>query len=413
MADGGPTPQQSANRPDAPRAPAGVGLIALLSAMVMVGQASTSLYVPSLPSLGTALGADPTRVKLTMTAYLLAFALGQLVYGPISDRYGRRPTVLGGIAFYTLATLACAVAPSIDALIAARAFQGFGAAAGVSISRAVVRDRFERADAARVLSYVGMALSVSPALGPIVGGQLQVWGGWRAAFAAQVTLGAAIAAWTFVALAESLRAPDPAATRPSRLLRNYRTLATSRPFVVSVVLNGAIFAGLFGYVTAVPFVFIEIFAVRPDVFSTIFLFTVAGYFIGTAVASRLQRWGGERLIGTGTLVALGGGALMLLPPLLGLTHPAVIVLAMMVFLIGFGLVVPNAIASAMAPFPTMAGTASALFGFAQTALASLGSVAVAATYDGTVRPMAATVFGAGLVTVIAHWGFARPQAARA
>lgn len=406
-----PQPQQR-DRSGPTTATTGIGLIALLSALVMLGQASTSLYVPSLPSLGAALGADPTRVKLTMTAYLLAFAVGQLVYGPLSDRFGRRPVLLAGIAIFSTATLACAAAPSIDALIAARALQGFGAAAGVSISRAVVRDRFERDAAVRVLAYIGMALSISPALGPILGGQLQVWGGWRAAFGAQFALGLVIALWVASALAESLRTPDPAATQPARLLRNYRMLAGHRVFVVSTVLNGAIFAGLFGYVTAVPFVFIDIFAVRPDIFSTIFIFTVAGYFIGTAIATRLVRLGGDRLIGIGVLVALAGGALMLLPVLIGFTHPVQIVFAMLVFLIGFGLVVPNAIANAMAPFPRVAGTASALFGFAQTSVAALGSIAVATTYDGTVRPMAATVFAAGLVAVVAHWGFGRNAGAR-
>ena len=154
----------------------------------MVGQMSTSMYLPSLPSLADDLHVEAAGVKMTMTVFLAAFAAAQLFFGPLSDRFGRRPALFLGLGLYLLGTAACAVAPNLPALIVGRFVQGFGACAGPAIARAIVRDRYERAEAARVLAYIGMAMAVGPAVGPILGGFLQVQFGWRANFTALVDL---------------------------------------------------------------------------------------------------------------------------------------------------------------------------------------------------------------------------------
>ena len=155
----------------------------LLTALVAFGAISTDLYLPSLPAIGAGFAADISQVQLTLSVFLVGFAVSQAVYGPLSDRFGRRPVLLGGLSIYLIASLACMTAPGIGSLIAWRFVQALGACTGVVLGRAIVRDVYGREGAARMLSYMGMAMALAPALGPILGGYLQVWFGWRANFA--------------------------------------------------------------------------------------------------------------------------------------------------------------------------------------------------------------------------------------
>ena len=397
-------------RSDAIKAP--IGLVILLTSLVMVGQMSTSMYLPSLPSLSDELGVEAAGVKMTMTVFLAAFAVAQLFFGPLSDRFGRRPALFLGLALYLFGTVACALAPNLPALIAGRFIQGFGACAGPAIARAVVRDRYERSEAARVLAYIGMAMAVGPAVGPILGGLLQVQFGWRANFTALVLFGLVV--WIAAArgLPESLRTPDPGAIAPQRLARNYALLLCNRVYIGNMLVTAFIFGGLFTYGTGVPFVLIDLLGMSPDVFGTVFVFTVIGSVSGSAISSRTAtRVHGDVMTAIGATTALAGGALMLGFTLAGIVTPVTIVGSMMVFMLGFGIAAPTALAGAMAPFPMMAGAASAMIGFAQMAMAALGSVAVAALYDDTAVPMAAVLFAMGAASALACFLVIRPTAA--
>lgn len=396
-------------RPSTTTAP--VTLVLLLTSLVMVGQMSTSMYLPSLPSLTDDLAADPGGVKLTMTVFLAAFAAAQLFFGPLSDRIGRRPALFLGLALYLVGTVACTLAPSLGALIGGRFVQGFGACAGPAIARAIVRDRFERADSARVLAYIGMAMAVGPALGPIIGGLLQVHFGWRANFLALVAFGLAVWAAAAAALPESLRTPDRDALSPARLMRNYAALLRSRVFVGNMLVTAFIFGGMFTYGTGVPFVLIDLLGMSPDLFGTVFIFTVIGSVTGATIASRAAaRVPGDAMTAIGAATALLGGALMLAATLLDVVTPATVVGAMMVFMAGFGIAAPNTRAGAMAPFPLIAGSASALIGFAEMAMAALGSSFIAMLYDGTAVPMGVIVAAMGAASALSYLLIIRPVA---
>ena len=373
----------------------------LLTSLVMVGQMSTSLYLPSMPSLAGELGADPGGIKLTMTVFLAAFAAAQLFFGPLSDRIGRRPALFVGLTLYLVGTVACTMAPSLGALIVGRFVQGFGACAGPAIARAIVRDRYDRSEAARVLAYIGIAMAVGPAAGPVIGGLLQVHFGWRANFLALVLFGVVVWIAAAAGLAESLRLRDPDALSPMRLMRNYAALLRSRVFAGNTLVTAFIFGGMFSYGTGVPFVLIELLGMPPDVFGTVFVFTMAGSVTGAVIASRAAaRVAGERMTVIGAVIALLGGALMLGTTLMDIVTPVTVVGSMMVFMVGFGIASPNARATAMAPFPLIAGAASALIGFAEMAMAAAGSSLVAAIYDGAAFPMAVTVFAMGAASAL-------------
>jgi DHA1 family bicyclomycin/chloramphenicol resistance-like MFS transporter len=387
--------------PGATKAP--IALVILLTGLVMVGQMSTSMYLPSLPSLADDLEVEPAGIKLTMTVFLAAFAAAQLFFGPLSDRFGRRPALFAGLALYVAGTAACAVAPDLGSLIAGRFVQGFGACSGPAIARATVRDRYGRAEAARVLAYIGMAMAVGPAVGPIIGGLLHVEFGWRAVFVALVAFGLVV--WLAAArgLSESLARPDPTALEPARLVRNYLALLSHRMFVGNMLVTAFIFGGMFTYATAVPFVLIEQLGMSPDLFGTVFIFTVAGSVTGSTIASRTAlSVRGDVMTAIGAMTALTGGTLMLAFTLSGWVTPVTVVGSMMIFMCGFGIAAPSALAGAMAPFPLTAGAASAMIGFAQMAMAALGSMVIAVFYDETAVPMAAVVFGMGALSALSY-----------
>jgi DHA1 family bicyclomycin/chloramphenicol resistance-like MFS transporter len=389
-----------------------ITLVVLLTSLVMVGQMSTSMYLPSLPSLADELNADPAGVKLTMTVFLAAFAAAQLFFGPLSDRIGRRPALFVGLALYLLGTLACALAPNLGALTAGRFVQGFGACAGPAISRAIVRDRYERAESARVLAYIGMAMAIGPALGPILGGLLQVHFGWRANFAALVVFGFAVWAAAAVGIPESLGKPDADALSPTRLLRNYGALLRNRVFVGNMLVTAFIFGGMFSYGTAVPFVLIDLLGMPPDLFGTVFIFTVIGSVTGATIASRAAtRVAGDVMTAIGAATALVGGTLMLTATLLDVVTPVTVVGAMMIFMAGFGIAAPNTRAGAMAPFPLIAGAASALIGFAEMTMAAFGSSFIAMLYDGTAVPMGVVVASMGAASAFSYLLLIHPAGA--
>lgn len=385
----------------------------LLTSLVMVGQMSTSMYLPSMPSLAADLGADPGAVKLTMTVFLAAFAAAQLFFGPLSDRFGRRPALFLGLALYLVGTAVCMAAPNLATLIGGRFVQGFGACAGPAIARAVVRDRYDRADAARVLAYIGIAMAVGPALGPILGGLLQVHFGWRANFLALVLFGLTVWIAAATGLSESLRSRDPDALSPARLIRNYAALLGSRAFLGNMLVTAFIFGGMFSYATGVPFVLIDLLQMSPDLFGTVFIFTVIGSVTGSMIASRAApRVPGDTMTAIGAATVLFGGVLMLSATLLDVVTPVTVVGSMMVFMIGFGIAAPNSRAGAMAPFPQIAGAASALIGFAEMAMAALGSSLIATLYDGTAVPMGVIVFTMGAASALSYLLVIHPIAIR-
>jgi DHA1 family bicyclomycin/chloramphenicol resistance-like MFS transporter len=366
---------------------------AILTVLVALGQISTSIYIPSMPSLVAVFETTPERVNLTLSVYLAGFAVSQLIYGPLSDRYGRRVVLLSGLALYFLASLACVMAGSIEALVAGRFVQALGACAGPVLGRAIVRDVYGRERAAKAMAYIGVAFAVSPGVTPIIGGYLQVWFGWQASF--WFLTGVAVAITGAVGLLLEETSPGGGrAVRPRELVRTYRTLVADRVYVGYALAVGFVFAGLMTYTALGPFVFIELLGLAPNQYGLLAGINVIGFLGGSLAAGRLTtRLGTARMVFVGTLLGFAGGASMVVLGLLGYFDIYVILGPMILFLAGMGITFPNAMAGAMAPYPRAAGAASALVGFFQMAFAGVVAGAAGLLPLSSQMPMALVITG--------------------
>ncbi len=382
--------------------PDSLAVAALLTLAVALGPMSTDFYLPSLPTLAAYFATDAARVQLTLSVFLGGFALGQLACGPLSDRFGRRPVLLAGLGLYAAASLACMLAPGIEALIAARFVQALGAATGPVLGRAVVRDVYGREGAARMLSYIGAAMALAPLVGPVIGGYLTVWFGWRANFLVLTAYGALILVGVWAALQET----NPhlgAAANPRQMLRTYRGFLGSREYLGYVLCNSGAFGGLFAFISGSSFVFISVLGLAPNQFGLCFATAVAGYIAGTMIAGRItMKHGIARMVQVGAALCAASGLAMAALALAGLETVWSLLGPMTLFTAGVGFVMPNSMAGAIGPFPANAGAASALLGFIQMTLAAGVGIAVGAAFDGTARPMAVAIALTGLGALASH-----------
>ncbi len=385
----------------------------LVTALVGFGAISTDLYLPSLPAIGASFGSTTAEVQLTLSVFLVGFAVSQIVYGPLSDRFGRRPVLIGGVAIYLLATLACLAADSIGQLIAARFVQAVGACTGVVLGRAVVRDIYGRERAAKMLSYMGVAMALAPALGPILGGLLQVWFGWRANFLVLAIFGAICLLGVLRVLPETNRWRDPGATDPARLARNYAELARDPVYFGYVLVCSFAYGGIFAFISGSSFLFIEVLGLAPDVYGFCFAAIVVGFMIGAFASGRLTTaLGIERLVLAGAGLGLAGGLAAPLLTFAGVLSVAGILIPVFVFMVGAGLMLPNAMAGAIGPYPRMAGTASAFLGFVQMTLAALLGIAVGQLHDATGRGMTGAIGVVALGALVSYLGLVRRNSRR-
>jgi DHA1 family bicyclomycin/chloramphenicol resistance-like MFS transporter len=385
-----------------------LGFLLLLAALTSLGPLSTDMYLPTLPALKLEFAADVGRVQLTLSLFLVGFAVTQLIYGPVSDRLGRKKPILFGLALFVVGTLSCTFAWSIEALIAGRFLQALGACAGVVLGRAVVRDLFTRERAARMLAYLGMAMSFAPMIAPTVGGYLQLALGWKSVFVAQAVFGLILFVLAWRKLPESNQSPDPHALSPRRMLRNYATLLTSRRYVGFALAVAAGYAGLFSWISGSSFVLIDVYGVPSQHFGLYFAGICLGYIVGTLTSARLgMRLGLERMMIIGTGVIALGGVGMLALVLLHLDGPLALLAPMMVFTVGLGFVMPQGQAGALSPFPQMAGSAAALMGSLQFAIAAIVGAIGGHGFDGTAFPMALSLALSGLVSAGAYHFIAR------
>jgi len=401
------------------RHPKSLAVTALLTALVALGPISTDLYLPSLPGLARYFQVSVADAQLTLSSFLVGLATAQLIYGPLSDRFGRRPVLLVGLAIYVGASIVCTFAPSVPVLIFMRFLQAVGACVGPVLGRAVVRDVHGRDGAARVLAYMSAAMALAPAIGPIIGGFLEEWFSWRANFLALVCYGILGAVITWQILPETNRLPDLEAARLERILRGYQGFLGHRRYVGYVLCCAFAYSGIFAFISGSSFVLQEVVGLDPVEYGFCFAGVVVGYIIGTVLAGRLSRKQGiDRLIVVGSGFSVAGGLLLLGLAVAGVGRPGlsgalVIVLPMLVYMIGTGLVLPNSIAGAIGPFPRAAGAASAFLGFTQMTVAAVVGILVAHLHDGTSVPMAATVAVVALAIVAAVFLLVRPQTASA
>jgi DHA1 family bicyclomycin/chloramphenicol resistance-like MFS transporter len=364
----------------------------MVTTLVALGPLSTDLYLPSLPALAEVFATDAARVQLTLSVYLAGFAVAQLAYGALSDRFGRRPLVLAGLAIYFLASLACVFATSVEQLIAARFVQAVGACAGPVLGRAIIRDAWGPLESARALAYVSGAMALAPLVGPALGGLLTVAFGWQSNFVVLALYAGLQALAAAFWLGETNRHKDPGATRVAAVLANFRVLLGDRRYLGCLLGLSFSYSALFAFISGSSFVLIGRFALSPAAFGLCFSSAVAGYIAGTQLASQLvRRLGSDRLMVAGGWLGALAGAAMLVLELAGVHTLAAILAPMFLVAASVGLVMPMAGARALAPYPQMAGAASALMGFSQMAIAAAVGVAVGHGVAAGATVMAATV----------------------
>jgi MFS transporter, DHA1 family, multidrug resistance protein len=376
-------------------------LTILLAALSAIGPLTTDMYLPSLPDIARLLGASTAQVQLTISSYLLGFAVGQIFYGPLADRHGRKPVLLGAMTLYCAASLACALATSIEMLIAARALQALGGAGGIVLARAIVRDLYSGARAGRELSLIGAVMALAPVLAPLVGGVLQTGFGWRSVFFTLVGCGLAGATivWPLMPETLSMRAAEPVS--PASMLRSYRVVARNGAYLAYLGLASTSFAGLFAWISGSSFVLQYLYGLTPFQFGVAFAVGSVGYMAGTMLAARLvMKRGLDRTLGVGAAALAAGGLGMVLSVVLGLSSAASLVLPMALYLAGLGMVLPQSIAGAMTPFPERAGAASALLGFVQQSTAALCGALVGALLGTSAWPLVGAVAVMGCASLV-------------
>lgn len=373
----------------------------LLTAVVGLGALSIDMFLPSLPAIAATFAASPATVQLTVTLFLMAFAASQLVYGPLSDRFGRRWVLIGGLALYAAAGLVCATAAGVSVLIGARMLQALGGGVGPVVGRAVVRDLYEPERAARVFSYMAMAQALNPMLAPIVGGYVHEAYGWRSVFFVLAGLGTLFVLLMAVGVRETNVRRDHTALHPGRLAGNVATLLGDRGYLAYVLVNALMFGGQFAFISGSSFVLIGVLGVSPTVFGFCFGAVAFGIMTGTFLSGRFGgRFGLDRVILCGTTMGAGAGLVLAALAWAGILSVAAVIVPMYVFAIGLGLTLPNGMAGAIGPFPHMAGLAAAVAGFLQMTGSALYSVAVGRFYDGTARPMTTAIALAGVAALL-------------
>ena len=383
-------------------------LVVLLGCATALGPLSTDMYLPSLPGLVALFGSDMATVQLTLSAFLAGFAVMQLVYGPLSDRFGRRPVLLAGITLYTAASVGCAFAGSVEWLILWRFGQALGACAGVVLGRAIARDLYEGAQAARALSMMAMTLGLTPAVAPILGGRRHDWFDWQANFIAMALTGATLGVCVLFFLAESNQHRNPAATHPGPMLRNFAILARHARFRGYALCVAFSYGGMFSFISASSFTLDRVFGVGPTVFGFCFVLIVLGYLVGGFIGTRFtMRFGVDAMLGLGAGCCAAGGLLMLLLQggawMAGVQwHWFSLIGPMMLFTVGLGLTMPQGQAGALQPFPHMAGAAASLMGFAQMTLAAVGGIVVGHALNDTALPLSLAMAGMGLATLLSY-----------
>lgn len=381
--------------------PGTFALTALLAALSAVGPLTTDMYLPSLPDIARLLNASTAQVQLTISSYLIGFAVGQIVYGPVSDRHGRKPVLLAAITLYCAASLACALSTSIEMLIAVRALQALGGSGGIVLGRAIVRDLYTGDRAGRELAVIGAVMALAPVLAPVAGGALQTGFGWRSVFFTLVAAGLVGAGIVWWLLPETLtqRAAKPVSL--SSIAASYRVVGCNPAFLAYVGLATMSFAGLFAWISGASFVLQYLYGLSPFAFGIAFAVGSVGYMTGSLLSAHLTRWLGlDRIIGIGGVVIAAGGLGMIAAVALGFTSAVSLVLPMAVYLAGMGMVLPQSFAGAMTPFPERAGAASSLLGFVQQSVAAVCGAIVGVLLGQSAWPLAGGVAAAGCATLL-------------
>lgn len=364
----------------------------LLAAAVALGPLAIDMYLPALPAMGEALSADTGQVQLTLSIYMVGFALAQLICGPLADRFGRKPIMIGGFLLFAIASVVCALATNIETLILCRFLQALGGSAGPVLGRAAVRDIYSPRDAARIMAILASIMALAPAVAPTLGGFMVVSLGWSSIFLALGGYALIMAVVVAVGIPEPMRPENRQSLRIGSLWKNYRAIASDISFLGYTLTNSLTFAGLFAFLSGSSFVLIDFLGVEPQYFGLFFACIVTGYIGGNLTAVGLGRsLTPDQILIRGLIVAVVGGSLMAALATAHIYNVWAVILPQSLLMVGVGMVLPQTMAGALANFPSMAGSASALFGFTQMVVAATVGALVGHFHNGTSLVMAGII----------------------
>jgi len=373
--------------------------ILILGALSAFGPLAIDFYLPGFPAIAMAFGTDEKHVQLTLASYFLGLSIGQLAYGPVADRFGRRIPLLFGVSLFTLASLACAFAPNLEWLIAARFVQALGGCAGMVIARAIVSDKCDAVQSAKVFSQLMLVMGLAPILAPMLGGLLVNLYSWQAIFLSLTAFSAMASLAVALGLPESMPATHP--RQPlSGALTQYRRLLGDRIFLGHALTGGIVMAGMFSYIAGSPFVFIKLYGVPPEHYGWLFGTNAAGFILVAQLNARLVGKTGPAFMLSRTIWVYLAAALTLLA-VAGLRTEQLwpLLVPLFICIASLGCIIPNASACAMNGQWARAGSASALLGCLQFSVAAAAAALVGVLHDGTAVPMALVISLCGVLGV--------------
>jgi len=366
--------------------------VALLALVTAIAPAALHVLVPAFPLLATDFDAAPAGVQLVLTLFLIGIATGQLVYGPVSDRFGRRPVLIAGLALFLVGTVLCGVAWSLPTLIVGRTLQALGGCAGMVLGRAIVRDVYDRERSASALATIMMVMSLAPSLSPAIGAYLAEWGGWRADFVLLGMVGAGILIVIALKLEET---HTPAPVNLVGMIGSFILLLRSPAFLSVACATAFTSASWFTFLASAPYLLAELLHEPPSTYGLMILLPMAGYILGNAAVVRLSALlGSVRLFILGLALSLASGVMLALWCLGGLT-PWALFVPMAISSVGNGMSQPPGVAAGLSVYPRIAGAASGLLGFTQMTIAALGTLLLGLLPRDNVVAMVAVV-GASL-----------------
>jgi len=384
-------------------------LAGLLGLLPMLLPLSIDGSLSSVPAIAEFFVTSTASVQFSLSALIFGIAVGQLIYGPLSDRFGRKPVIVGGVLLYVVVAVACANAPGIEALIVLRFLQGFFACSGVIVARAMIRDLFDREAGARLFALMMAIHGIMPTVAPGIGGWMTQEFGWQAVFWTMAGFGLFAALAVLFGLTESNAARNPDAIRPAMLLRNYRTILRNRAFRSYAICSSFMYGALLAYFAGAPVGLIQYLGLSPQEFGIAMAVPMVSYIVAQFSIARIAIGVGmDRMIRTGTVIAAIAGAGMLALVLSGNINIYTLMGPVVLLLVSLAFITPGTTAGAMSPFADMAGAASSLLGFIQFLAAALATALIGLLNDGTPIPMAVGICICTMCALTAYLFLVRP-----